>query len=766
MSLSVDYTVYRKEVINFLQTVSIKFDLFAEQSQYKAESNARTIHLSDLDGRNNPYYLNLAGQYSGLDDPIYIIPVEEPYLLDDDGKQILDKDNQPIENKVILSRETLEKYPKTASIYKIPNIEYENLLAKHKGKEGLIKSIIYPAKDLDTVINARNLTVLAYDDSLLEEDEKDSLILAMTNFLDYIHDRWYVHDFKYEPAYAITFMGMIWNMLPSVLLTQRIRNLRTAQVHSMHIWEYLDSKGLGEYKAILTRKQAVFLYRNIDYLIHNKGKKTNLVILAENLLQDLYLTLVGKSVLQETNTANNPESSGYGSCITYPEFVNDEVTGNLSLEVLDEDKKQSMNEILYKMYLEGYYPDYLQDGNIEKMEEKFGLSTQNYLPTRLLEFVKDTINTSELCFLTEFLVDSLMYNWSKGTLVYRLKFLDKNVQQELNLSIGDAIALLYYAHHRAFGDDPVYLPTRYTSRICYPTIKPRSLPKTYTFHEFEYNIESIINTKSILSDINFDNGPYIIQDKFMVMLANQFSALSKHNSQIKNNVNTIYQRAMEYFYSFLTVRETFDLSLSQYANYKSWIAGTNGIAEFIEEYNKLDNIQDRYQELCDTLWNLLLPVENMSIFDDFTGGEKDNTYIYQGLKNLFTQLCSYRLFFLETDRKRASFISPPSDSLHVYKSIEQDQFGIAFYTDKVKHTYKELNDCKVNLFVELEDDGYNETNHHKLDITPTENIDNYEDRNTNTLYLGASIGISKNTVDRNVTKLNVGLSSIVLSPAN
>ena len=32
MPLSVDYTVYRKEVINFLQTVSIKFDLFAEEN--------------------------------------------------------------------------------------------------------------------------------------------------------------------------------------------------------------------------------------------------------------------------------------------------------------------------------------------------------------------------------------------------------------------------------------------------------------------------------------------------------------------------------------------------------------------------------------------------------------------------------------------------------------------------------------------------------------------------------------------------------------
>lgn len=746
MSLSVDYTVYRKEVINFLQTVSIKFDLFAEQAQKNAESNAKTIHLSDLDGRNNPYYLNLAGQYSGLDDPIYIVPVEEPYLLDNNGKQILDEDGQLIENKVILSRETLEKYPKTASIYKIPNIEYENLLLKHKGKEGLIKSIIYPAKDLDTVLAARNLTVLAYDDSLLEEDEKDSLILAMTNFLDYVYNRWYIHDFKYEPAYAITFMGMIWNLLPSVLLTQRIRNLRTAQVHSMHIWEYLDSKGLGEYKSILTRKQAVFLYRNIDYIIHNKGKKTNLIILAENLLKELYLNLVGKSILQETASNSTIGNTYHDTCISFPEFISDKITSELSLEVLDEEKKQSINEILYRIHTEGYYPNYQElksEDSPSVMEEKFGLSTLNYLPTRLLEFEKDVINTKYLRYLTEFLVDSLMYHWANGTLVYKFKFFDNTTQMTMELNVGDMIALLYYAHHKAHGNDPVYLPTRYTSRICYHLTKPRNLPTIFKYKNFNYQLKSIIDTNSILNDITFDDGPFIVQDKFMERLADQFNSLLKHTRQIQTYANTFYQRAMVYYYNSLVVHRTFDLSLSQHANYRSWIANVRGMQEFIDTYEKLNNKQERYQELCDNIWSLLFPVESMPIFDKFTGGEKDNTYIYQGLKKLFTQLCSYRLFFLETDRKRLSFISPPSDSIQIYETIEETSSVMPFYIDKVISKVKESNKCTLNLLVELGENGNKEFDISKLTVSLNkDNLDYYEDRSTTVLGIGAGMTIT------------------------
>ena len=443
MSL-IDYNVYRKEVINFLQTVSIKFSLFAELSRITALNNGIIIE----NDTENPYYLNLCGLYSSIDKPIYINTVET-------------------NEQVVLSKETLEEYPKTASIYRIPNKEYETLILNNQQKQGLIKSIIYPAKDLDTVISARDLTILSYDSSLLETNERESLILAMTKFLDYVYNRWYVKDFNYEPAYAITFMGMLYSILPSVLLTQRIQNLRTSQVHSMHVWEYLDSKGLGQYKSILNQKQSLFLYRNIDYIYKNKGKKTNIEILAENLLRDLHVTLVGKTILQETET--------YGDeCVSVPEFLSDSVVQRGNIEQIDEDQKESMADMLYRMYSEGYYPDYSVADSV-KMTEKFGLTELNSIPTRLLEFEKNIIDNKYLCFLTEFLIDSLMYKWSKGKISFKIDFIDTNTRNEISLSVGDTILLLEYAHFRSFGITPIEIPTLYTSRICYHEVKPKNL---------------------------------------------------------------------------------------------------------------------------------------------------------------------------------------------------------------------------------------------------------------------------------------------------
>ena len=185
-------------------------------------------------------------------------------------------------------------------------------------------------------------------------------------------------------------MGIIYALLPQVLLTQRLLNLRTDNVHSLHIWEYLASKGLGEYESILSNKQARFLYKNINYIYRNKGKKSNIEILSENLLRDLHVTLVGKTIAQESSNA-------LLSCTTVPEFLNDDIIINGTNEQIDESTKETMENILSRMYDEGYYPDFnkkidLTTTNSDYMEDKFSRANTNVLDTRLLEFKKAILN--------------------------------------------------------------------------------------------------------------------------------------------------------------------------------------------------------------------------------------------------------------------------------------------------------------------------------------------------------------------------------------
>ena len=733
MSL-IDYNVYRKEVINFLQTVSIKFSLFAELSKITALNNGIIIE----NDTENPYYLNLCGLYSSIDKPIYINTVET-------------------NEQVVLSKEILEEYPKTASIYRIPNKEYETLILNNQQKQGLIKSIIYPAKDLDTVISARDLTLLSYDSSLLETNERESLILAITKFLDYVYNRWYVKDFSYEPAYAITFMGILYSILPSVLLTQRIQNLRTSQVHSMHVWEYLDSKGLGQYKSILNQKQSLFLYRNIDYIYKNKGKKTNIEILAENLLKDLHVTLVGKTILQETETYKN-------ECISIPEFLSDSVVQRGNTEQLDEDQKESMSDMLYRMYSEGYYPDYSVVDSV-KMTEKFGLTELNSIPTRLLEFQKNIIDNKYLYFLTEFLIDSLMYKWSKGKINFKINFIDTNTKNEISLSVGDAILLLHYAHFRSFGITPIKIPILYTSRICYHEVKPKNLPIFFEFNGFKWMLDSIIDTKRILSDIVFDPGKFSSQEEFLIRMANQFGTLLKHVRQVRESGGTLYQRAMLYFYNHLVVHKTFELHLTNYRDYQSWITSSPTIETLISAYNNLLNSNEFYHELCNTLYEKLFPIDTMSIFDEFTGADKDNTIIYAGLKKLFIQLCCYRLFFLETDRKSITSIIAPFTALLFHHSEESSDLYGELGLDNIVAELKEQLINTSNEFICLE-------NHHQIEKASTkmdtrinnENFNDFADSHATHIRPGAHEDISNGITEQIITDVSVGITSVTLSP--
>ena len=41
------------------------------------------------------------------------------------------------------------------------------------------------------------------------------------------------------------------------------------------------------------------------------------------------------------------------------------------------------------------------------------------------------LSNINLKFLSEFLDDSLMYQWANGALVYNIKFLDKNINQQI-----------------------------------------------------------------------------------------------------------------------------------------------------------------------------------------------------------------------------------------------------------------------------------------------------------------------------------------------
>lgn len=626
----VEYDIYRKEIVDFLQTVTIKFELFAEMMKIRLY-NELGIEISSE--KENPYYLNLCGQYSPLDEKMYVTTIET-------NEEVLFDTNLKI------------NYPKTALLYRVPSQEYETLCQKYPAQVGLIKSIVYPASDIDTAIAAENFSVLAHDSSLLHSNERESLLIALYRTLRYIYNRWYIADYAYERMYPLTFMGVVWASLPQALLSQRVMNLRTPQVHPMHIWEYLSARGLKEYRDILNDKQALFLYRNIEYLLQNKGKKETLQILAENLLKDLQVSLVGKNILQQTTTRAD-------ECITVPEFLSEEVVKYNSFETINESTFESMEQIVHRIADEGYFPDASAEV-IAEMELRFGETELNVLPTRLLELEKAILNTQYQGLLLKFLFDTMIYQWNKGKLLYRIQFTDPNTNTPLDLTIGETLALFQYVHHKETGQELTTLPIKCPVRTLYRDTRPTDveLVDTVTFGDTTYPLTTLVDVDTVVREIPYMSEYFETKAEFTTALYEQFEVLIKHIERLRTNASLLYHRGMDTLYQKLTINTMLEFTLVEGSNYQEWLTSSPKIAQLISSYENLPNKQLFYVELCDLLIAQMIPIED-AIFSKYTAYAKDKTALYAGLKKLFIQLCSYRLTFLETDRTVLTFITTP-----------------------------------------------------------------------------------------------------------
>lgn len=691
--MSLEYDLYRQQILNFLRTVTIKFLPFAAYMKQSVFDNYGVIIDKDVD---NPYYINLAGEYSPYDTPMYVTTVET-------GEEVL------------FDKHLKTNFPKTYSLYKVPNQEYFDLCKKYPLQKDLIKSIVYPVASVQAAIQAENLTMIQYDANILHMNERESMIVAINEFLDMYEYRWYYPDYEYEEMAPLAFWGIIWNLLPQVMITQRVINLRTSAVHPVHIWEYLLSNGLSDYRDILTNRQALFLYRNMAYLRQNKGKMSNLKILAEGLLKEIYVSLVGKTILQQTDT-------GYDDCVTIPEVISEDVVSYAKLDEIELSSYENMTQIINRMYADGLERTCTAE-YIEDQTERFGLTESNILPTKLLELKKSAINTSYEDLLCEFVFDSFMYRFASGKLNYTISFVDEISGVKLKLSIGEAIALFHYIYFKNGGINTLIMPTKYAPRIPYKMMKP-TVPNTFQFNkDFRYKYRSLIDEDKIMSDIPWDNTSYSNRDDFLNLVGRQFGAMVTHLRNVRSSASTRYSRAMNEYYKDLLFDEviTFEL-VPPFASCQQWVELHPGISKLIESYEASAFKKQYYWNLVGNIIEQLLPL-NDAIFQPFVGTNKDETAYYRGLKNLFIQLCSYNVAFLETSRAKNNYLVDTPWNVNFENIVEESKFRInatelSFNVSANEFTYEQFN---------LNDSSVYHENHEttKEDIVSSADITDY-----------------------------------------
>ena len=639
MSSSID--LYRKEIFNFLRTVTIKFEPFAYAM---GRTYMDTYGISDPHGKWNPYYIHLAGEYTA--EELAAGKVMHVYTVE-----------RELPERVVFTKDLINTNPKTASLYRLPNDEYIHLEESYPEYRGLIRCMVYPISSIEDAINAPNLSLLAYDDSLLEVNERESIINCLKNFLDMVRTRWWLVEFTYEDMYASTFWAMLWQMLPEVLLGQRFRNIGTPYVHSFHVWEYLKSKGLGDYRDVLTMRQSLWLYRNINYILKNKGKVSNLSILAENLLEDACVSLRKVNMLQSTDEFTQ-------KLHTVPQFIFYNYFTDVEENVAQYD---DLNPRLYESGLNN------QDSveYVNTTSTALGTIRYNDLPTKYLELKKESIDTSSESMMTTFLLHTLVYRSSLGKLAYSVGIVDMYTGNNVKLFINDMILLLFYSACKSVGISPTRIPNQARVRVPFLSVKPTQLTEYIKYADTTYAISELVDVEGVLNLFEWPTRAFVSRDDFAEFANHQYALYYLFYKQMESSNKYLYHKAFRRLLDDLTANKMVDLELSQYEYFEDWIGATPEINSLIEQY---ESISDPAVQ-CNTYKNLSMLCYN-TIFDMENSSTGINTIrkmdsIYDAVRDLFISLCSYNVTFIDAARE-----------LRNYLNIEEPDFLIGLHTDE------------------------------------------------------------------------------------
>lgn len=263
------YRIFVSQVMTLAKTMVVKSEVAAETINRELQSFGQVL---SSDPRTWKYYMNLAGLYHPTDTVMTVTSMDTL-------------------EEIEFTRDNLQVYRATAKAYTFGSRYYRDLVARYPDQETLILGILNPV-DLDKAIAAKDGDILYYDTALVESQESN-LIPKLQRWIHAFMSRWTVPGYditdEYYPAGQL---GVLFANLPLEILNLRLEACRTEEAHTFHIREYLASHGgLDAFLPQMTTKQALFLYRNVNYLQRNAGKQSTFKTLIQNIITDRNLPL-------------------------------------------------------------------------------------------------------------------------------------------------------------------------------------------------------------------------------------------------------------------------------------------------------------------------------------------------------------------------------------------------------------------------------------------------------------------------------------------
>lgn len=622
--LSSDLTIYAQEILNFLKTVTIKYSLLNTPINSSVIQKGYSVNLDEP--ATWKYNLNAIGEYHESDTQMQVISL--------DTREV-----------IVFNKQNLAVHPRTASAYAPGSDYFDTLCANYPDQTDLIKSILFPYPDMEDWLELSDITLAQYGSGYLETWEEPELISRLKKFLSVVAERWHFSFLEVEPYFVPTFYGQLYTQMAAFLLVSRDSLIRTPYVHSWHIWQYLTSNGLDDYSDVLTRKKSMFLYQNWDYLKQNMGKQSNLKILVENLLSDLNLGIFGRKVIQQSHTGQDVYqlTPQLGATIVSEDNIRDNA-------ITDE----SIGDMQTRLYEANFIPA-LTDNITTTVTRTLGDTTLNEWFTKYLELRPTTADSRYRDILDRFILDNLVQSCVSGYYSATDTITDPLSGSKETMTVADRLLLFTYCSAKSVGVTPVTLPTEYISSYSLRE-KPLDPGTTYPWQGHMRLISSYIDAQSFMTSVGY-NISMNSATSFSSNLSELWSTFVTQLGSCEITDDTfLYDLKMYLLWCRYKHYEVIPLSLAaNVTTFTQWFDTyypTLGVL-FSDTYETSANPQSAYSDLADAVIASLVPsTSELEYYGNYTVSDSG----YKRLRDLFVQLCSYNVNFIDYANTNSEYL--------------------------------------------------------------------------------------------------------------
>jgi hypothetical protein len=597
------YTQYVEKTLQLAKTLTIKSE--ASCIGINNHMKALGVVLSD-DPRTWKYYLNLAGEYHPTDQPMEVLSL--------DTLETIPFTKDALKDHVVTRESYLPGSTTTNWDSVKANAYYVTLVERYPGQELLIRGILQPV-DLETAVNAENHQILFIDTNLIESNETNLLWELQTRISAYLV-RWDNPSYAVaDDLYVTAYLGVLYCQLPGWLFNIRLANCKTGYAHSFHIREYLKSHNhLDTYFDYLTKKQMLFLYRNILYLENNAGKQDTFEWLSEKLLTDRGIGLAEYRL--HHNLAELPEAIH-----VTPEFKRYKLNSYHRSSVIEQ---HQFEELLLKERPIAAQNLYVEKKTIEQDIPRIQNAKRCNFPTKVLESALIDWSESGVLLRTQFLLYHWAYWGTTGKYKAVIRVYHPVTSEPLELTPKEAFILFLYAYNRSVGVTLDTIPNITAQAIrrqpgpSKATLTALIEPSALSEQVLQLASQSQFSTDNILS-------PYQFVKQVDTLFKTFYSHREVYAVQEDQRIRAQYQAVMDHLYADIDTAFVDTETL-----YSDWLYERNLDAEDWSDLETATISKDLYESA--TGINLV--------------GTYSPSDIQRAMVGLLTQLSSYSIQFI------------------------------------------------------------------------------------------------------------------------